>query len=194
MYAEPEPAITGLEIVRSSTAPFARAYLKELAWDLVNGAEHENMRLKMAEIKTDFYDHIDNGDIYPISKPSGIGKDPPAIEEAMYAKGLHYLIPAASLWNHLIRTDPILSKGGYEPIMKGSKVKTLDISPVNPWKAKFIAYNDKRAVDRLLDIFQVDWDMTFDKVIANTAGTFFEKVGWKKNIISDNTYDLDVFD
>lgn len=193
IYPELKPMTTGMEIVRSSTAPFSRKRLKEMAWTMVNELDKSKMQKLYNKAKADFYHHVEENDILPISTPSGIGKNPPPVDVVMTTKGHHYLVYAGAVWNHLLKNDPVLSESTFEPIYQSSKVKILKVSPYNPWRTNYIAYTGTECPDRLLEIFDVEWESQFEKIYGKTTEKFFETVGWPKKIENDIGDVMDMF-
>lgn len=194
IYPELTPAITGMEIVRSSTAPFSRERLQDLAWAMVNGASKSKCAEMYRDAKHDFYLSIENGDIYPISSPSGIGKTPPDVKTAMTEKGsATYLGYSGAVWNDLLENDKVMSEEMHEPIAKSSKIKLLKVNPRNRWRTNYIAYVGNECPDRILEIFDVDWEAQFTKIYGKTAGGLFKVAGWPENLMEDKTDLLEMF-
>jgi len=190
----PKFAITGMDIVRSSTTPFTRERLLTLINDMFITMDKKVIRGKYLNIKQEFFDYIDESKIYDISVPSGVKKNPPKWTEFVewdndQKKGVDWRLRSASVWNHLIDTDPILSQITYEPIFEGSKVKFIKVAP-NQYKITAIAYVGIKCPDRLLDIFTPDWEEQWKKTFAQTMDKIFVAVGWDSNLEYDETDNL----
>lgn len=190
-------AVTGMEIVRSSTTPFARERILELIHKMFKNMDKGYIRAEYLKVKSEFYDYIDQGKIYEISIPSGVKKDPPKWEEYITwsyedRSIVDWRLRSASVWNYLIETDEHLTQLPLEPIFESSKVKFIKVAP-NRFDIKSIAYVGDSCPARLLEIFTPDWDEQWLKNIAQTMDKIFIAVGWGKNLEhdeSDNLYEF----
>jgi DNA polymerase elongation subunit (family B) len=193
LYPEPKEAVTGLEIVRSSTPPFARSRLKKLVSSMVRGATKQDVKDMILKYQKEFYEHIDDFNIYDISMPSGTKKNPLEVEEALSTKGVYFTSKSASIWNDLIANDPILNKEGLEPVFAGSKVKQLAVKENNKYATKYIVYNASECPERLLELFEVDWDKQWRNCFYSAASRFTEVCGWGKDILNNDVDDMELF-
>lgn len=190
-------AITGMEIVRSSTTPFARSRILQLIHKMFDNMDKRYIRSEYLKIKSEFYQCIDEGRIYEISIPSGIKKDPPKWEEYITwsdadRKTVDWRLRSGSVWNYLIETDPQLSELPLEPIFESAKVKFIKVAP-NRFNINSIAYIGDSCPPRLLEIFTPNWDEQWLKNIAQTMDKIFIAIGWGKNLEhdeSDNLYEF----
>lgn len=187
-------AITGLEIVRSSTTPFARERILDLINKMLKDMNKRAIRKEYLKVKNDFYQMIEDGNFYDISIPSGVKHDPPkytAFVEmpAEQRSKVDWRLRSASVWNHLIETDPILCEMPLEPIFEASKVKFIKVA-ANKYDITSIAYVGNTCPDRLFDIFTPDWDEQWDKTFSQTMGRLFEAIGWGNNFERDETDNL----
>lgn len=187
-------AITGMEIVRSSTTPFARERILGLIYKMFDNMDKGYIRAEYLKIKSEFYECIDEGRIYEISIPSGIKKNPPKWEQYITwseedRKTVDWRLRSASVWNYLIETDPQLSESPLEPIFESAKVKFIKVAP-NRFNINSIAYIGESCPPRLLEIFTPDWDEQWLKNIAQTMDKIFIAVGWGKNLEHDESDNL----
>lgn len=190
-------SVTGMEIVRSSTTPFARERILQLIHKMFNKMDKGYIRSEYLKVKSEFYDYIDKGKIYEISIPSGVKKDPPKWEDYITwtfddRKEVDWRLRSASVWNYLIETDEQLAQLTLEPIFESAKVKFIKVAP-NSFDINSIAYVGDYCPPRLLEIFTPDWDEQWLKNIAQTMDNIFIAVGWGKNLEhdeSDNLYEF----
>lgn len=192
LYPSPEIAITGLEVVRSSTSLFAKPRLKELAVKITSGASKTDMRDLMRKYRREFYEHVERGDIMPIAIPSGIGSNPPDAKIVARTKGHDYRVVAGSVWNDLVRNDVEMREEGLQPIFKGNKIKLLKVNSKNQYKANYIAFYEEFP-DRLKELFEIDWDYIFQVTMENTAGKLFVAAGWPEYLLRDKSEELMMF-
>ena len=187
---EPEFAVTGLEIVRSSTTPFARDRILILVTELLKNKDKQHIRKQYLELKREFYQLVHSGEWYSISIPSGVKTTPPNYLEYInwpdeMKKKVDWRLRSGSVWNHLIETDPILKDLGLEPIFESSKVKFIKVAP-NPYKVNTIAYVGDNCPARMWDVFTPDWDLQWEKALKTTMDRMFDAIGWGKNVENDD--------
>lgn len=193
----PHFAITGLEIVRSSTTQFSRDRMMNTVELMLDCMDKNILRNRVLEIKKEFYEHIDKGEYSDISCPSGVKEEPPLYEEMIYyekedMKGIDWRRKSASVWNYLIMNDPELNKTPYEPIHAGDKMKYIKVVD-NAFGITAVGYTGAEIPPRLLQIFTPDWDSHWDVTVSNILGRLFVAVGWGDHIEDDESqliYDL----
>ena len=188
-YHEKQFDVTGLEIIRSSTTPFARTRIKDLVESLLENKDKANMREQYLKVKGEFWEHIHTNNLYDISIPSGVKKEPPKWSEYInwpdeQRKAVDWRLRCASVWNHLIENDDILKEDTLEPIFEGSKVKFIKVAP-NQYGISSIAYIGNNCPSRILEIFTPDWDTQWHSTFAKTMDRLYEAVGWGKNFEND---------
>lgn len=186
-YKELEFAITGLEIVRSSTTPFSRRYIKSMVTDILNYQNKTDIKTRYFNVKKEFFSLVKSGDLYDISIPSGVSKDPPSYIDMINSPEDKYdwRLRASSVWNHLIDTDEVLQHMTLEPIYENSKVKFINVCS-NPYGVSKIAYVGKECPPRLLELFTPDWDDQWDKTYGKALGRLFSAIGWSEKFEDDD--------
>lgn len=187
-------AITGLEIVRSSTTPFARERILDMIDKMLKNMDRSVIRKEYLKVKNDFYQMIEDRKFYDISIPSGVKNDPPKYTAFLEMPSeqqskVDWRLRSASVWNHLIETDPVLSTLPLEPIFEAAKVKFIKVAP-NKYGITSIAYVGNECPERLFDIFTPDWDEQWLKTFAQTMDRLFEAIGWGTNFEHDETSNL----
>ena len=181
--------VTGLEIVRSSTSPFSRKHLQDLVIYLLNTMNKKSVRTRYLQIKTEFYNAIENQEYYDISIPSGIKTDPPRyLDYVNYddqaKKDVDWRIRNAMVWNHLVDNDPVMKLMALEPIFGGSKVKFIKVKP-NRYNIKSIAYIGDKCPERIFEIFTPYWEEQWVKSFAQTIDRLFVAIGWGSDLEHD---------
>lgn len=190
-------AITGLEIVRSSTTKFSRDRMMDTVELMLDCMDKNTLRERVLEIKKEYYDHVERGEFSEISCPSGVKEEPPVYEDMIYfdkedLKGIDWRRKSASVWNYLIMNDPELKKIPYEPIHAGDKMKYIKVVD-NAFGITAVGYTGDNIPDRLLKIFTPDWSAHWDVTVSNILGRLFVAVGWGDHIEDDQSqlmYDL----
>ena len=186
-YKTSEFAITGLEIVRSSTTPFSRKFIMNMVTDLLDVRDKIDIRRRYFDVKKEFYKITRSDNVYDISIPSGISVDPPKYLDMINmppGTKIDWRLRSASVWNHLIETDPILSTMTLEPIFEKTKVKFINVHP-NRYGISKIAYIGNRPPDRLFELFNPHWDDQWEKTYGDAMGRLFKAIGWSKDFEND---------
>jgi len=183
--------ITGLEIVRSSTTPFARKYLLSLIKELLKNMDKNFIRERYVNIKKEFYDMIEEEKYYDISIPSGMKTEPPKYTDYENwpdadRKKLDWRPRAASVWNHLIENDELLKDKMLEPIYANTKVKFIKVTP-NKFGLNSIAFIGDNCPKELFNVFNPNWNEQWEKTFANIMDRLFIAIGWGKNFENDQT-------
>lgn len=213
-YAVPEFSTTGIEIIRSSTLPFAREHIKELVLELLKNPTKHEIQEKYLNIKKQFYEFVKSKDIYSISIPSGVGSNPPTLIRRTISKEdlkildenktpyifieditsrkemwnkLDWRMRSAAIWNFLLEDESentALSALTLEPIYEGSKAKFLKVLP-NKYGVSSVAYSGETCPKELLNIFQVDWDEQWQAGFSTVMSRLFKAIGWGEDIEND---------
>ncbi len=186
---EPKFSNTGVDIIRSSTLPFARERMEILVKELLKNMNKPHIQEKYLQIKNEFFELVKKKDIYSIAIPSGVGKNPPDYTDMLQwpeslRKKVDWRLRAASVWNHLIDTDPDLSNLMLEPIYESSKVKFIKVH-ANPYGINTIAFIGNTCPDKLLKIFNPDWESQWETGFSSIMGRLFEAVGWRADLEND---------
>lgn len=188
---KPEYAITGLELVRSSTALFGKDRMMDMVNLMMDTMDKTVVRNRLLQIKKEFFDSVLEGNYNYIACPSGVKKDPPPLEvlEHMSAeekKKVDWRVKAGSVWNYLIQNDAELSKFPYEPVYAGSKIRFIKKAD-NLFNVSVICYTGEECPKRLLEIFHPDWEEHWKVCVAQVLGRLFKAVGWGEQLEYDES-------
>jgi DNA polymerase elongation subunit (family B) len=191
MELTPDFAVTGLEIVRSSTTLFSRERMMDMVKLMLKTMDKGVVRERLLDIKREFFQAVAEGKYAYISMPSGMKEEPVPYQVQVHlpheelAK-LDWRRRAASVWNYLIEFDPVLSKEPYEPISAGEKMKFIKVAD-NQFDVSIICYTGEECPQRLIDMFHVDWDQQWKVSVAQILGRLFTAVGWPEDLEYDET-------
>lgn len=191
MELTPDFAVTGLEIVRSSTTLFSRERMMDMVKLMLKTMDRKAVRERLLDIKREFYDALDKGDYTKISIPSGMKEEPIPypiqlrLPQEQLAK-LDWRRRAASVWNYLIETDPVLSQETYEPVVAGEKMKFIKKAD-DDFGVSIICYTGDHCPQRLIDMFYIDWDEQWKVSVAQVIGRLFTAVGWPEELEYDES-------
>lgn len=186
LHIKPHFAITGLEIVRSSTTMFSKGRMMTTVELMLDTMDKVTLRKRVIEIKDEYCQKIIEGAFSEISCPSGVKEEPPPYEEMIHfdqemLKKIDWRRKSASVWNYLILNDRELSKYPYEPIHSGDKMKYIKVCE-NPFGISSIGYTGDTVPPRLLKLFTPDWEGHWKVTVSNILGRLFKAVGWGDNI------------
>lgn len=182
LEVKPEFAITGLEIVRSSTALFSRERMMDMVKLMLNTMDRDLIREKLLNMKREYYQSVKDEKYSYIACPSGVKEEPPVLAN-MYKmsrdelKRVDWRRRAASVWNYLIEYDPVLSQYPYEPLAAGDKMKFVKKADAL-YGVTVICYTGDNLPPRLLEIFTPDWEKHWKMSVAQVLGRLFKAVGW----------------
>lgn len=191
MELEPHFAITGLEIVRSSTTVFSRERMLDMVKLMLKTMDKGIIRDRLLQMKREFFECLEQGKYSYIACPSGMKEEPPPYLDMIHMPDdvrskLDWRRRAASVWNYLIETDPELVKEPYEPIYAGDKMKFIKKSD-DLYGVTIICYSGEECPKRLLEIFHADWDEHWKVSVAQILGRLFKAVGWPEELEFDET-------
>lgn len=191
LEVKPEYAITGLELVRSSTSLFGKDNMMSMVNLMMDSMDKRKVRSKLLEIKRMFFDAVKNENYTYIASPSGVKAEPPMYElmKSMSREERNtydWRVQAASVWNYQIKNDPVLSQGSYEPITGGSKMKFFKKAD-DLYGTSIFCYTGEECPKRLFEIFHVDWEKHWKVCVAQVLGRLFTAVGWPEELEYDES-------
>jgi DNA polymerase elongation subunit (family B) len=191
LAVKPEYAITGLELVRSSTALFGKDRMMDMVDLMMDTMDKATVRNRLLEIKKEFFDSVQKENFSYIACPCGVKNDPPPLEvlDSMPAeekKKIDWRVKAGAVWNYLIQNDPELSKFPYEPVYAGSKIRFIKKAD-RLFGVSIICYTGDKCPPRLLEIFHPDWEEHWKVCVAQVLGRLFKAVGWDERLEYDES-------
>ena len=171
-YAEPEYAITGIEVVRSSTPEIARSALRECVTLLIN-KDIDRLRELVVETKTKFL----AAKTEEIAFPRGVNNLLAySDDDTIYTKGTPIAVRAALMHNHMV--DKLDLENEYNPIEEGDKILFLYLKLPNPLKENVVAFVDKLPNEFKLEQY-VDKELQFEKVFIAPLQGMLTAVSWE---------------
>ena len=188
---KPEYAITGLELVRSSTALFGKDRMMDMVNLMMDTMDKATVRNRLLQIKKEFFDSVTAGNYNYIACPCGVKNEPPPLEMLEHMpseerKKIDWRVKAGTVWNYLIQHDPELSKYPFEPVSAGSKIRFIKKAD-DLFKVSVICYTGEECPRRLLEIFHPDWEEHWKVCVAQVLGRLFKAVGWGEQLEYDES-------
>lgn len=169
-YAEPDYAITGIEVVRSSTPAIARQSLKECIIHIINN-DIDSLRTDIDKSHGQFL-------TYPIEEiafPRGANNLLTySSDTTIYAKGCPIQVRGCLLYNHYIMEYGLDTK--YQPILEGDKILFIYLKTPNTIKENIISFIDKLPPEFKLEKY-IDRELQFQKVFTDPLDKILKAVG-----------------
>lgn len=171
-YAEPDFAITGIEVVRSSTPAMVREALRNCVQLIINNKIDE-LRVLTEKTHSDFM----TANIEEIAFPKGVNNlIKYSSDENIYGNGCPMHVRAALLHNHYL--DKFGLENDYQPIEDGDRIKYVYLEEPNPFKENVIGFFDKLPIEFKLDKY-VNRELQFQKTFLDPLNGIMKAVGWK---------------
>lgn len=172
-YAEPDIAITGIEVVRSSTPKIARKWLLE-AIELILDEKQDELISYVESKRSEFRKQSPEDIAFPRSANNL--REYSDTNNIYKAKGCPIGPRAALLYNHYIDKNSLSSK--YELIREGDKMKFLYLKEPNPIRENIIAFVQEMPLEFNLHKY-IDYDTQFEKVFIDPLKNISEAINWK---------------
>lgn len=172
----------GVDVVKTTMS-------KELKPDIKNIIETLMMEMKLDKTNKLFnevYDKFLLFDVRNISKIQGVNK-----YEEYSAKAVGLQMPpkcpihVRAAYYHDFMVDKLQLGSKYEKFKSGDKVRFVYLKTPNQYGMNVIAYKAKFPPE-FLEIFQVDYEKQFNKIIFAAISRFYEAVGWTLRKPSEN--------
>lgn len=177
-YSEPDYAITGIEVVRSSTPEIARKSLKECVIHVIN-KDIDALRLDVESA----YKQFISASAEDIAFPRGANNlDKYSSDVTIYTKGCPIAVRGCLLHNFYINELNLGNK--YQPIEEGAKIKFIYLKTPNTIKENIIAFDEVLPPEFNLDKY-VDRELQFQKVFMAPLDGIMKAVGWQLEEQSD---------
>jgi DNA polymerase elongation subunit (family B) len=181
-YATPDYAITGIEVVRSSTPQIARDALRSCVVHIIN-KDIESMRDIVKETHTKFL----VSPSYDIAFPRGVNNlSKYSSKQTIYTDRTPIAVRGSLLHNHFL--EKLNLEILYQPIEEGSKILFLYLKEPNHFRENVISFVDEIPKEFKLEEY-VDRELMFDKVFLKPLEGIMKAVGWE----IENTSSLDEF-
>lgn len=179
---------TGVEVVRTTMPDALKPHVKNII---------ESMILKQNESHTNelfdqMYKLFTSLPIEDIAFVMGIKDyDKYAMKARNFSisKGTPIHVKSAIFYNELLLEFDLSSK--YEPIKSGDKVRYFYVQQPNKYGCNSLAFKNSLP-EEFKNLFLVDYEKMFEKIIYNVIERFYDSVGWKP-YKPGNAYETDLF-
>jgi len=148
----PKIKVMGLEIIKSSTPPWSKKYLKEAIPHILDKNEND-LRDWVKSIKNEFT----KVNLNQIAGVGGVSR----IDYKIGEKGTPFGSRAAIMHNHYIKQNNL--EDVYAPVQAGDKCKRIFLQTPNVFNTEIIGYTNDGFVKEILKANCVDYDTQFEK-------------------------------
>lgn len=167
---------SGIELKKAAIPKKIKEYLGEIySSTLTKDWNEENFKNYILEI----YPEFEKLDINDISIWKGYNTGRNSTGFLQMEKGTTGIAKAVTFYNQLISKQGLNIASKYDTILLGDKVRFCYIKPTNKFKINVIAFKDGQYPDEFREIFQVDYETMFDKLIASPLKNFLVACKWK---------------
>lgn len=179
---------TGVDLVRSSTPPLAKKYMKEYVFELLKKVDRNLFIERIRSVRKEFL----QADVAQIAFPStannmidwGLRRE----REGKF-KSTPQHIKGSILYNQAIKDRPNLATK-YDLIYEGDKIKFVLMKPGPLWRYNILSYKDKWIDELGIDNY-IDRERQYERAFFNPLKRFFELLKWDVPNLSSN--DLSAF-
>jgi len=167
----------GLELVRSSTPPISKKYMKEYIFELLKKMDREQFVNRIKEVHKKFME----ADVTEIACPCTANNMQKYLErfvELGKFKQTPIHIRGSIIYNDVLDENPNLQLA-YDRIYEGDKIKVIYMKKGKDWQANTISFKDKWIKDLNIDEY-VDREQQFEKAFLKPLERFFVLLNWEK--------------
>jgi DNA polymerase elongation subunit (family B) len=189
IYKEPKLAITGIEIVKTSTPKFCREKLKECLKFIMEENDKEKTLTKIRNIYKEFL----TADLPIISLPKSVNvysQYAKPIDEYIKRNSVYYAtrtpqaVKAAINYNFLITKHKL----SLQPIGNGSSIMVFKVNPKNELMSDVIGFIGKYP-EEFKSIFKIDYDSQWKISFEGVIQRFFDAIGWGQIQLTESCLD-----
>lgn len=148
----PKIKVMGLEIIKSSTPPWSKKYLKEAIPHILDKDEND-LRNWIKTIKNEFT----TVNLNQIAGVGGVSR----IDYKIGEKGVPFGSRAAIMHNQYIKRNNL--EDTYAPVQAGDKCKRIFLQTPNVFDTEIIGYTNDGFVKEIMKANCVDYDTQFEK-------------------------------
>lgn len=179
---------SGIELKKASVPLKIKNVLKDIYEGIIlHGWTEKNFSEYINEVWKDFKKMT----IDEISFWKGYSASREASGFLTMEKGATAISSASTYYNQIIEKLGLGKK--YDQILLGQKVRFCYVKPSNPYRISYIAFPDGQWPKEFESIFEVDYEVMFDKLISGALKGFFTATKFSK-IDPSKQIAFDVFD
>ena len=166
---------TGVEVVRSTMTKEVKEFNKKIIETMLQTRDPSQTNIILEKIYDEFQTKPEN----QLSFVVGIKnyeKYASECNELNTKKGMPVHVKAAYFYNYFIKLLKLTSK--YEKISSGDKIQYYYVQSTNQYALSVMAFKNKMP-DEFKELFPMDKEKQFEKLVSETIRKIFDPVGWQ---------------
>ena len=166
---------TGVEVVRTSMPEPVKPYVKKIIETMLS-TQNLGDTNKILNETYDIFKELPIEDVAFVMGCKEYDKYASKCTDFNTCKGMPIHVKASYFYNKII--EKLGLENTYEPISNGDKVRYFYVQQPNRYGANAIGYK-YFLPDEFKDIFKIDRELMFDKIVFSIIERFYECVKWK---------------
>ena len=166
---------TGIEVVRSTMTKRVKVFNKNIIETMLETRDASQANIIMENIYQDFQTCPEN-DISFVVGIRNYEKYANSCNELTTVKGMPVHVKAAYFYNYFLKTFNLNKK--YEKITSGDKIQYFYVQQPNRYAISVMAFKN-RLPEEFKEVFPIDKEKQFEKLVSETIRKIFEPVGWQ---------------
>jgi len=166
---------TGIEVVRSTMTKEVKVFNKKIIETMLKTRDPSQTNIIMDKIYEEFQTKPEN-ELSFVVGIKNYEKYADSCNELTTIKGMPVHVKAAYYYNYFIKTMKLDKK--YEKINSGDKIQYYYVQQPNKYALTVMAFKN-RLPEEFKDIFPMNKEKQFEKLVSETMRKLFEPVGWQ---------------
>jgi len=166
---------TGIEVVRSTMTKQVKEFNKKIIETMIQTRDPSQTNIILEKIYEDFQTK-DEKNLSFVVGIKNYEKYSDSCNELMTVKGMPVHVKAAYYYNYFLKKQSLLKK--HETITSGDKIQYYYVQQPNQFAISVMAFKN-RLPDEIKELFPMDKEKQFEKLVLETMRKIFEPVGWE---------------
>jgi len=166
---------TGIEVVRSTMTKQVKEFNKKIIETMIQTRDPSQTNIILEKIYEDFQTK-DEKNLSFVVGIKNYEKYSDSCNELMTVKGMPVHVKAAYYYNYFLKKQSLLKK--HETITSGDKIQYYYVQQPNQFAISVMGFKN-RLPDEIKELFPMDKEKQFEKLVLETMRKIFEPVGWE---------------
>jgi len=166
---------TGIEVVRSTMTKQVKEFNKKIIETMIQTRDPSQTNIILEKIYEDFQTKDENNLSFVVGIKN-YEKYSDLCNELSTVKGMPVHVKAAYYYNYFLKKQSLIKK--HETITSGDKIQYYYVQQPNQFAISVMAFKN-RLPDEIKDLFPMDKEKQFEKLVLETMRKIFEPVGWE---------------
>lgn len=166
---------TGIEVVRSTMTKQVKEFNKKIIETMIQTRDPSQTNIILEKIYEDFQTKDENNLSFVVGIKN-YEKYSELCNELSTVKGMPVHVKAAYYYNYFLKKQSLIKK--HETITSGDKIQYYYVQQPNQFAISVMAFKN-RLPDEIKDLFPMDKEKQFEKLVLETMRKIFEPVGWE---------------